>query len=533
MPKRPLDPVFERLRAVRKRLRRIERRELSELRRWLENTTNLLHLSVVVVVPLVLAAVTSLSNRIQLLSFLLFPPLAAGTYTLFSDPEGRYADPIRFVASLSVGAACGLVSSTAVAAASGGLAAGVVRPESAALAVFLTGVVTWAAGIESPSAFSTALLALVTGEVDPVTYVVSVALASSFVAAAFWVWRERVYEKRAEYLYETVRGDDHVLVPMRGETAVRTAFFGARLAAAHDAGKVVLLDIVPGSERDDPTDSGADTAGDPSASPSSAARIDDEWVPAEATAPESAAAETDGDEVAREPMAAETDGDESLAEAAARIDEGSVPPGTAETVARLEQCAATIRTQVEVPCEVAVVAGSPVGSTLQAARNADCDLVVTPFEADDGAASAYIRGIFAGPIDTVAFRSQSERRRWSRVLVLVARPGDAAHGMIDFATRLTDSGIVSVTTCIDAESERRRAETQLERLVETVGGNIETRVARSSVDSFVAANADAYDLVVVGSSGDRSPASRLLSPPTFGRLEGLDCDVAVFNRGAP
>ena len=492
MSRRPLDPLLERLSAVRRRLRRVERRELSEFRRWIQNTTNLLHLSVVVFVPVLLAVVTALSNRIQTLSFLLFPPLAAGTYTLFSDPEGRYADPVRFVASLTTGAVCGLASFVVVATVYGGLPAGVIRPESAALAVFLTGVVTWAGGIESPSAFSTALLALVTGEVDPVTYVLSVAVASSFVAGAFWVWREQFYERRAEYLYETVRGDDRVLVPMRGETAVRAAFFGARLAAAHDAGKVVLLDLVPDAERDG---SGGDAPDLP---------------PPEGVADDA--------------------GDAGGARASDGVD-GTVPPGTAEAVARLERYAATIRTQVGVPCEVAVVSGAPVRATLQAARNADCDLVVTPYDTDDGLPSQYLRGIFAGPLDAVAFRSRSERRRWTRVLVLVARPGDAAHGMIDFATRLAGSGTVSVTTCIDAESERRRAETRLDRLVETAGGAIETRVARSSVEAFVDANAGTYDLIVVGSSGERSPASRFVSPPTFGRLEEFDCDIAVFNRG--
>ena len=492
MSRRPLDPLFDRLSAVRRRLHRVERRELSEFRRWIQNTTNLLHLSVVVFVPVLLAVVTALSNRIQTLSFLLFPPLAAGTYTLFSDPEGRYADPIRFVASLTTGAVCGLASFVVVATVYGGLPAGVIRPESAALAVFLTGVVTWAGGIESPSAFSTALLALVTGEVDPVTYVLSVAVASSFVAGAFWVWREQFYERRAEYLYETVRGDDRVLVPMRGETAVRAAFFGARLAAAHDAGKVVLLDLVPDAERDGRGDDAPDLP------------------PSEGVADDA--------------------GDAGGARASDGVD-GTVPPGTADAVARLERYAATIRTQVGVPCEVAVVSGAPVRATLQAARNADCDLVVTPHDTDDGLPSQYLRGIFAGPLDAVAFRSRSERRRWTRVLVLVARPGDAAHGMIDFATRLAGSGTVSVTTCIDAESERRRAETRLERLVETAGGAIETRVARSSVEAFVDANAGTYDLIVVGSSGERSPASRFVSPPTFGRLEEFDCDIAVFNRG--
>ena len=502
MSRRPLDPVVERLTAVRRRLRRIERRELSEFRRWIQNTTNLLHLSVVVFVPVLLAAVTALSNRIQTLSFLLFPPLAAGTYTLFSDPEGPYARPLRFVASLTAGAVCGLASYTVAVTAAGGVPPGVIRPESAALAVFLTGVVTWAGGIESPSAFSTALLALVTGEVDPVTYVVSVAAASSFVATAFWVWREEFYERRAEYLYETVRGDDHVLVPMRGATAVRTAFFGARLAAAHDAGKVVLLDIV------------ADPGADPDPNPDADASADTADTPADLPSPTDAA--DDGGATATH----DTDG---VVE--------SVPPGTAGRVARLEEWAAAIRTQVGVPCEVAVVSGSPAGATVQAARNAGCDLIATPYETEGGVASAYLRGIFAGPIDAVALRSHSERRQWGRVLVLIARPGDIAHGMIDFAARLSGDSPVSVTTCIDAESERRPAETRLERLVETVEGAVETRVARSSVESFVAANADSYDLIVIGSSGERSPASRLISPPTFGRLEDLDCDVAVFNRG--
>lgn len=477
MPRRrPFGRPWKLLSAVRRRLRRLSRRESSEFRRWIQNTTNLLHLSVVVLVPFVLATVTYLSNRVQTLSFLLFPPLAAGAYTLFSDPEGQYADPVRFVASLTTGAVCGLAAQTAVTAGFGGLPVGAVRPESAALAVFLTGVITWGAGIESPSSFSTALLVLVTGGVDPLVYVASVVVATTFVAAVFWVWRERFYERRAEYLYETVRGDDHVLVPMRGETAVQTAFFGARLAAAHDAGKVVLLGIV------DETRAGDGSRG--------------------------SVGDTDGDAAGE-----------------------SLSPDADDTVARLKRRAATIRADVGVPCEVAVVAGSPVGVTIEAARNANCDLIVTPDDVDDGVPSAYLAGIFAGPVDAIAFRSRSKRRRWRRVLVLAARPGGVAHGMIDFAARVAGDGTVSVTTCIDAASERRAAETRLERLVETVSGNVETRVARASVESFLRDNAGSYDLVVLGSSGERSPASRLVSPPTHERLRDVDCDVAVFDRG--
>jgi len=521
------DRAHDRLIAARRRVRRIERRELSEFRRWVQNTSNLLHLSVVLFVPVVIGVVTYLTNHVQTLSFLLFPPLASGTYTLFSDPEGRYANPIRFVASLSVGALCGLVAHTATAWLYGGAATGAVFPGSAALAIFLTGLLTWGGGVESPSAFATALLALVTGDVDPVTYVVSVFLATTLVAAVFVVWREQFYEKRARYLYETVRGDDHVLVPVRGDAGERTAFFGARLAAAHEAGKVVLLDVVDPGEPSGTGDTSAAEVGGPDGAAGNVA-VDDTG------SNDVAVDDTGSSDVA---VGDTTDGvaaDDTTDGVVGAASDDSLPPATDERVRRLERIAATLRTRVGVPCEVAVVEGDPGAATLQAARNAGCDLVVTPYESDRGALSGYVRRVFAGDVDAIAFRSTSGRRRWNRVLVLVARPGDTAHGMIDFATRLTGArGTVSVTTCIGSESERRPAETRLDRLVETVDGNIETRVARSPLEDFIAANADNYDLLVLGSSGERSPASRFVSPPTFQRLQDVDCDIAVFDRGTP
>lgn len=113
---------------------------------------------------------------------------------------------------------------------------------------------------------------------------------------------------------------------------------------------------------------------------------------------------------------------------------------------------------------------------------------------------------------------------------MVARRGENAHGMIDFATRLAGShGTVSVTSCILDEVERRPTERQLEQLVETASGNIETRVARSDPADFVQANAETYDLVFVGSSRDRSGASRFISPPTFHQIKQVDTDLAIFN----
>jgi nucleotide-binding universal stress UspA family protein len=482
--RRLLERAVARAASLATRLRRVERREASEFRRWVQNTNNLVHLSVLLFVPLVIAVVTYISNNVTTLTFLLFPPLASGTYTLFSDPEGQYSHPVKFVASLTVGSLCGLAAFEFTKAVYGGPGAALVHPESAALAVLLTGGVTWAVDVESPSAFSTALLTLVSGEVDPTAYVASVFLSSSIVAAVFFLWREEFYEERAQYLYETVRGDDHVLVPMRGDTAERTALFGARLAAAHDAGKVVLLDVVPAESGVDspPADVATATVGD-----------DDDGVTAELE----------------------------------RAQEEAAP-----AIERLEACASQLRTRVGVPCEVVVAAGDPLPTTLQVAENANCDLVVTPYEEEQGLLSEFVRGIFAGPPDAVAFRSTGESRHWRRILVLVARPGDTAHAMIDFAERLAESnGVVSVTTCIGREVERRRAESRLANLAETAEGPIETRVSRTDVSSFIAANAGDYDLLVLGSSRDRSAASRFVSPPTFERLHEVDCDVAVFDRG--
>lgn len=464
-----LDGLRGRYRALVRRLRRVERREVREFRRWIEHTANLIHLSILLFVPLLIAAVTAVSNSVDLLPFVLFPPLASGTFTLFADPEGEYASPTKFVGGLTAGAVCGTVAVWV------GVRAGLrtslgatvlaVSPVEAALAVFLTGVVTWAFDFEQPAAFSTALLALIAPAFgDPATvglfsvqFVGSVFVASSLVAAAFRIWQTKFYERRSQFLYASTRGDDHVLVPMRGDRASATATFGARLAAAHDASKVVLLDVV-GDGHDDATEAAAD---------------------------------------------------------------------------RLEAEADRIETEVGVPCEV-VVAGDgtdPSATVRRTARETNCDLVVAPYEEERGSLSPFVRGLFRGNVDAVAFRSSPDsepRSGWNRVLVPVRRAGDTAHLMIDFARRLADR--VSVCTCIDSEAERRSTEATLANLVETFEGSFETRVPRTSIESFLEANDAYYDLVVMGASTDRSAASRFVSPPTFERLHELECDVAVVHR---
>lgn len=51
------------------RIRRFGRREVSALQRWLQYTDNLLHVSVVLLIPILIAFVTYLSNQLPILSF--------------------------------------------------------------------------------------------------------------------------------------------------------------------------------------------------------------------------------------------------------------------------------------------------------------------------------------------------------------------------------------------------------------------------------------------------------------------------------
>lgn len=469
-----------------RRARRVERRELAEFRRWVENTENLLHLSILVMLPVVLGVVTLLANVVEALPFLLFPPLASGSYTLFANPESEYASPRRFVGGMTAGALCGWIALETATRYWYQVTPEqfTADPGAVALGLFLTGAVTWALDIEEASAFSTALLIHVTGTTQ-ILYVGSVLVSTGLVSGVFLLWRERFYEQRAQYLYGTVTADDHVLVPMRGEEADRTAMFGARLAAAHDAGKIVLL----GLAKKEPDNSRGDSA-----------ESDQKW----------------------------SGGERDVPHAEHR--------GTIESdvlASELEDQAAKIRTRVGVPCEVVVASGEPITTTIETARDTNCDLVVTPYEAEHGILSNFVRGMFNSRFDAIAFRSTREESRWKDVLVTVSRPGDTAHAMIDFATRLAGrTGHVSVCTCIGSEVERRRAEEQLATLVETAEGPIETRVSRADIDAFIDANAPTAELVMLGSSRDRSAASRFISPPTFERIRDIECDVAIVDRGA-
>ncbi|WP_435099961.1 HPP family protein [Halarchaeum sp. P4] len=507
-----LDGARRRLRRLRGRLAALERRRSRDARHWLAETSNLTHASVLLFVPLLIGFVTLLSNELQVVSFLLFPPLASGTYTLFADPEGTYSDPWKFVGGMSLGAFCGwmaiectaLLTAPAVtgtATTSGGFWE--VHAWAAALAILLAGVLTWVLDLEIPSAFSTALLVLLT---DPgtfiivagvavstsVVYVATVALSTSVVAVVFAVWRREFYEQRARYLYSTTQADDHVLVPMRGETDDATAMFGARVAAAHDAGKVVLLDVV-----------GDDAI----------------------AAAEQRLLEEHGDVDVDDPAAVE-DRDVDLPDVRERAERSAADAAAAE----LERRAARIETRVGVPCEVVVAVEDDitVTSLLDAARDTNCDLVVTPLERDsDGTPTRFVRDLFRSDIDAIAFDSKTERTDWKRVMVPVRAAGQLAHAMVDYGQRLAGNvGTVSVCTCIGDERSRRTAEATLADLTETSDARCETRVSRASLSEFIERNESHYDLVVFGAHdyGSRFAVSR-----AFDWAQEAETDVAVVH----
>ncbi|MFB6168278.1 MAG: HPP family protein [Haloferacaceae archaeon] len=461
---------------------------VSEFRRWLENTRNFVHLSLFVVLPLLVALVTYLSNAVDTLPFLLFPPLASGAHTLFTRPESRDSSPRRFVGGMTTGAVCGWVALEVAARYWYHVPPQTFHghPGAAAFGVLLTGVVTWLLDLEESQSYSTALLVLVAGVARPV-YVLSVFVSSTIVAGVFLLWRREVYEHRASYLYQTSRGDDRVLVPMRGEAAENAASFGAQLARPHEACTVVLLEVV-------------NTAGDDA-----------------------------GETVVG------TDGVTDTCREAPAAVPADAPQPAREAAERLESRAAEITDRFDVPCEVVVAAGDHDDPrvVVETAREKNCDVVVTPYETSNGRLSRFVRGLFASAVDVVVVRTEDDRTEWGRTLVPVKRHGADAHAMLEFADRLAgETGHAAVCHCIDSESERRDAEEMVADLAETFERAFETRVTTARLEAFLSANAENYDLTIVGSSAERTVVSRVVDPPTFRQLDDLDCDLAVVNRGS-
>jgi hypothetical protein len=422
-------------------------------------TDNFLSLSVVLLVPLVIAAVTVASNAYAELSFLLFPPLASGTYSLFSDPDDSRRSASNFIRGTTAGSLCGYGADLL----GGGNSAGI-DPVAAGLAMFFVGIVSWMIQLQSPSAFATALLVLTTTEASAIGYVASVAIGSVIVASAFVGWYELIYNRRTEFLYGSLSTADRVAVPAASadDPAID---LGAALAAAHDAGQLILVGVI-----DDPT------------------------------AP--------------------------ISEDRPFVDLGETLSARAEIMAE----------QNELPCEAVVAGGDTQTVITDAVQQSNSDLVVASGTPDDATRIQTALGL---KTDAVALRSFGSHEPWQRVLVMISRPGDIAHAMLDFAGRITDAAQstnshgrarVTACTCIAAESDRRAAERLLANVVRTIDQPVDTEIGRSDPATFVADNDGSYDLVLFGAPHRPDDPARFVTGDGAAQLGDISCDVAVVDR---
>ncbi|MFB9813825.1 HPP family protein [Haloarcula sebkhae] len=477
-------PLRRRILNAKREFHRRKRTRVRALRRWLEDTENLLHICVLVIVPLLIAAVTWLSNMSPVVSFLVYPPLASGTYTLFADPHGRYSDARRFVGGMTVGAVSGWLALelTAQFWYTVPPTQFQVHSGAAALGIFLTGALTWLLDLEVPTAYSSALLVLVTGS-EQLRYVAGISVASAIIAGLFIFWRREFYRERAQYLFQSTSGNDQILVPIGGENATSLALFAGQIAAAHDAGKVVLMDSVTTETIDQ--------------------------------------------------LEADLATSESETEPTEKRDRLAEDMITEQSLSRLERIQESLTSAVDISCEfvVAVESDGPGETVLRTAADENCDLVVAPYEVNEARPTKYVRQILGGPTDVIAFRSATGMTEWRHVLVMVRAAGPVANAMLEFTQRLCPTyGTISVCTCIEKRASRRNAEIMLENLEQPFDRPVETRVAHDSVEHFLERNATNYDLVVLGASTDRSTFSRLLSEPTHESLRDLDCDLAVVHQ---
>jgi len=523
-----LDALWRRYHAARRRLRRLSRREAHELRRWLEDTANFLHLSTLLVVPLVIGVITWVSNVSPVVSFLIYPPLASGAYALFTDPGGPYADPVTFVGGITAGAVSGLVALRVTVPFVYPTQPGVfeVYAGTAALGILLTSVLTWALGLEVPTAFSTALLVLVTGSSE-LTYAVGIIISSVIVAGAFAGWRRYFYQERSRYLFRSTSGDDHVLVPTHEQTPDAIGLFAARLAVAHTSGKVILMEAVSESAIEEAAALEDDTTTDRSTDHDSAPRLRGGPATTESRAAETSsdAADTTPASPANTPESTDVDATESTDAESTVI---------AAALEQLERRRNQITGTVSVPCEyvVAVAADDPGETVVDTAHAENCDLICAPYETDGDALAPHVKTLLTGDVDTIVFRPAHERTEWHRVLVMVRTSGEIANAMMEFAKRLVPpGGVISACSVISDERERRHAEIVLEDVVDSLSVPVETRIGYGTVPEFLEQNAAAYDVVFVGASTDRPAASRLVSTPTHERIRELDCDLAIVHRG--
>ncbi len=415
-----------------------------DARAWLADSGHLVHVSVLVFLPLIVYGVTRFS-ALSDISYLIFPPLASAVFTLFFDPDGTYSTVRRLVGGLTLGAAVGWAMYAAFGFSS----------LAAALAVLGTSLLTWPLDLEHPSAYATALLAVLL-QADSPLYVAGVFLSTGAVGALFHAWRATIYEPRGRYLYDALRDEDRVLIPIRGDPDIDIVEVGGRIAAAHDDGRIVLLGM-------------------------------------------------DG------------------------VQRSEIGPLADE-----------VRDRFGIPVDTAVTPDDDPDRVLETADRYGCSVIAARYQEDGDPYTPFTRRLFEGDQDVILFRLDGDTGPWDDAIIPVKDADRLSRVMIELGSRLVDSGDISVTSVIDRERDRRRAE---KRLFDIVSGFEDVATDRSDlldtriidagdrpIHDVITEAATDYGLAIVGASTDRSSLSRMLRGPTAAPLlDGRDGPLLVVH----
>ncbi|WP_435098824.1 hypothetical protein [Halarchaeum sp. P4] len=157
---------------------------------WLVRTVagpGRVRLAAIFLVAPLLGVVTAAANTLAALPFLLFPPLAAVSYSLFTRETRSVAWDVPV--ALTVGACSGWLAAVLVGAfRTLPSHPYTVSPLVVVFTVVFAGVSLWALNIEVPPAFAVGLLLPFAG-VSPGVYVANVVAASTFVIAVHAAYR--------------------------------------------------------------------------------------------------------------------------------------------------------------------------------------------------------------------------------------------------------------------------------------------------------------------------------------------------------
>ncbi len=399
-----------------------------QLRKLLEDTEILLHLSALFLVSLVIIIASEISN-LSFFPILLFPPIASAAFIVSYDPESEFSNPKNIIFGLTLGALSGWISLEIL---------GFEVP-AYILSIFLSGILTWISSTENPSAYSAAVLAIFSRE--SILYVIAIFLSSVLLGFVSYIWR-KFYEGRANYLYESTK-EECILSPY---SPIYTDIAG-HIAKKHGKGGEVVI-----------------------------------------------------------------------------LESGEV---SKEKIKEIEKTAKDLEEKFKIRTEISIIEEKTPKSVLDVAERYSCDSIISPWKDMEST-----QKLFGGKCDVLAIHGldKTKNRRWEDSLVPVREENELSHLMVEIASRITDT--VGVLKIIDNSKELRKAEKELEELIDGFQGNFETRVRKKTdtIEKSIKKLSKGYDILIIGASTDRTTVSRIISTPLMNKLiEEMDIPIIIVH----